>query len=296
MPPEQYAPSVFPPPRAVAEALRYIRELTGIPCIWKTVTCWQQGDPAFSEDLFHHCNPFCVAVKEDAGCLEKCKFEELEVLFSTIERERKPYFRRCHAGVIELIVPVIYLGQVEGCLLLGPFRSPKAEPGIPNKASRLLRHLPKHEQERMTGMQALLQTVASGLAGLSSISAFKQPTDTRITKAIAYIRGHLEVPLSANEVARHCGMSVSRFTHLFTQLTGLSFSRYVIELRIEQAKRLLIDPNNNKAEIALGLGFSDQSHFSNTFKRITGRTPGAFQTWVKQHSESHGDQSAPTVA
>jgi AraC-like DNA-binding protein len=63
-------------------------------------------------------------------------------------------------------------------------------------------------------------------------------------------------------------------------------SQYVIELRVEEAKHLLADPANSKANIALALGFCDQSHFSATFKKETGLTPGQYQTELNRQKET----------
>ena len=67
---------------------------------------------------------------------------------------------------------------------------------------------------------------------------------------------------------------LSREFHRFYDCTVSDFIR---KLRIDHASHLLADTESPLAEIALGCGFADQSHFSATFKRETGITPARFR-------------------
>ncbi len=96
----------------------------------------------------------------------------------------------------------------------------------------------------------------------------------RLHAVLDYVRSHLSEPISLEEMAEVCRLSVFHFCRLFKQSTGVAPHRYVIRLRIEEAKRLLrCEHQLNVAEIGQRVGFDDQSHFTASFRRATGTTP-----------------------
>jgi AraC-like DNA-binding protein len=81
--------------------------------------------------------------------------------------------------------------------------------------------------------------------------------------------------ISLEEVARVCGLSRYHFLRVFKQETGLPPHLFRTLRRIDRAKELLRS-GVCVAQTALMVGFSDQSHFSNTFRKYTGATPGQY--------------------
>jgi AraC family transcriptional regulator len=91
-----------------------------------------------------------------------------------------------------------------------------------------------------------------------------------------YIRNHLTQELGLAELARVIDASPSHFARVFRTTFGMPPYRYVIEQRILEAKRLMTGGTQSISEIALMLGFSSQSHFTVTFRKVTGTTPKGF--------------------
>lgn len=98
----------------------------------------------------------------------------------------------------------------------------------------------------------------------------------RLRHAIEYIEANLTGDLRLEEMATNVQMSPYTFARLFRQSTGLSPHQYLLRARIKEAKRLLRDGKSTIADISLELGFSDQSHFTRVFHKITGVTPRRF--------------------
>lgn len=94
---------------------------------------------------------------------------------------------------------------------------------------------------------------------------------------------HLESQLSIEELAMVAGMSRSRFSRRFKELSGLPPHQWVMALRIERAQRLLIE-GVVISQVAHDTGFADQAHFSRHFRRTTGLSPGK---WAKRHVSSN---------
>lgn len=79
------------------------------------------------------------------------------------------------------------------------------------------------------------------------------------------------------EYAKLCNISVSRFTHLFTDMVGESPHKYLLGIRMTQAKYLLAETNIQIADIAKNVGYDDPYYFSRIFKKYTGQSPSAYR-------------------
>jgi AraC family transcriptional regulator len=99
----------------------------------------------------------------------------------------------------------------------------------------------------------------------------------KLKQAIDYIQAHLGENVSLSELANTLGMSQYYFCRLFKQSTGLSPHQYLIHQRIEQAKRLLKNPDLSITFIAMECGFANSSHFAKCFCRVTGMNPKQFR-------------------
>jgi AraC family transcriptional regulator len=99
----------------------------------------------------------------------------------------------------------------------------------------------------------------------------------RLRAVVEYIEEHLGSP-SLEQLAAVARLSPYHFARQFKAATGLPPHQYVIMRRVERAKQLLqAGTDLSLAEVAASAGFSDQSQFSQHFKRLVGVTPGQFR-------------------
>jgi len=94
-----------------------------------------------------------------------------------------------------------------------------------------------------------------------------------IRKALDYIEEHLGENLKMATVADAVNLSRSHFSALFKQAVGKTFLEYVMDRRMEKAKRLLKLTRQKSYEVAGEVGFSDYKYFTRCFKEYTGMTP-----------------------
>jgi len=103
----------------------------------------------------------------------------------------------------------------------------------------------------------------------------------RLRKAIGLIDQHLdgeeEGRVRLRLVAKEVRMSYCHFSRAFKQSLGMSPTSYIAARRIERARRLLQETDFPISEIALRSGFSSQSHFTTSFRRLAGVTPRSFR-------------------
>ncbi|WP_337099741.1 response regulator transcription factor [Paenibacillus sp. YIM B09110] len=94
-----------------------------------------------------------------------------------------------------------------------------------------------------------------------------------IAKAMEFIKLHYLEELTLQDVADSIHVSKSYLSNLFKKQSGHNFIDYVIELRLHEAKRLLMQNEIKIYEVAERSGFNDVKYFSKLFKKMTGMTP-----------------------
>lgn len=103
----------------------------------------------------------------------------------------------------------------------------------------------------------------------------------KIRAAANYIRAHCSDPFTLEQAAAIAGFSPHYFSRRFNKTFGKSFSDFLMESRILQAKRLLASTSLSIKLIALETGFSQTSYFSKCFKSLEGMTPLQFREMHK---------------
>lgn len=95
--------------------------------------------------------------------------------------------------------------------------------------------------------------------------------------------------LSLKDAAAHLELSSNYFGNMFKKEAGVSFNQYLTQLRIENAKALLLDPLTKLYEIGEEVGFNDYTYFSRIFKKHTGFSPSEYRkNETITMDESHG--------
>jgi AraC-like DNA-binding protein len=92
-----------------------------------------------------------------------------------------------------------------------------------------------------------------------------------------WLRAHLAEPLRVADLAAHCGFGMRRFHALFIEAFGETPHRYVQRLRLDAALTLLADTRRSLTDIALDVGFADQSAFTHAFSRRFRIAPGKWR-------------------
>ncbi|HEY3221482.1 MAG TPA: AraC family transcriptional regulator [Gemmatimonadales bacterium] len=95
----------------------------------------------------------------------------------------------------------------------------------------------------------------------------------RIAKAIELIRKTFGKPLRLDGLARQLGMSVSAFHHDFKAVTAMSPLQFQKQLRLQEARRLLLAGEVDVARAGYRVGYDDPPHFNREYKKLFGEPP-----------------------
>lgn len=92
-----------------------------------------------------------------------------------------------------------------------------------------------------------------------------------------YIKWHRNTDIKVSEIAEHFGYNKRYLSEFFKNITGFSLKQYIIEEKIDLAKYLLCETNDNISDIAYSLGFNDHHGFMKVFKKVVGLTPTEYR-------------------
>jgi AraC-like DNA-binding protein len=119
-------------------------------------------------------------------------------------------------------------------------------------------------------LEQLLREYATGGAEQT------EPIRAEVQAVCDYMTAHATEQISLDTLGSIAGLSKYHLLRAFTKETGITPYSYLETIRIDLAKSLLRQ-GKSPAEAGLTAGFSDQSHFSNAFKRFIGLTPGQYR-------------------
>lgn len=116
---------------------------------------------------------------------------------------------------------------------------------------------------------------------LDSIRAVEE-SQSVINRVKTFIAGNIDKDLSRDDIAEHVFLSPDYLSRLFKKETGISLHDYMIDERFKYAKELLTSTDMPVSSIAASIGYTNFSHFSKMFKRVTDMNPLEFRKMNKR--------------
>lgn len=95
----------------------------------------------------------------------------------------------------------------------------------------------------------------------------------RISRAVQILRENFDRPLSMDRLARDLGMSVSSFHQQFKSVTAMSPLQFQKQVRLQEARRLMLGEDLDAASAGFRVGYEDPSYFSRDYKKAFGAPP-----------------------
>lgn len=239
-----------------------------------------------------HVNPICRQAKDSrhAACIAFCG----TYLMREITGFPGGIIKRCHAGVVELALPVSIGGVLEWILYAGLRRAGR-DLGITVIDEACTRHPPLAitaglaplRQEEAAHRLELLSQLGARLAAwrvevgvrLSAATAPEVDTGQRRRREITWLvaKRHPEPGFRLADLARHLDLSEDRAGHVVHELFSTGFAQLVLEERLRTAQALLELSRLPLREIVRQSGFGSRSQFFAAFRRANGLSPAAYR-------------------
>jgi len=142
--------------------------------------------------------------------------------------------------------------------------------------------------ERETLLYSVIAQMISRHADTKGISPAPKRVERRVIQVLLdYLDQHFAENVTLRDLSDAAGLSEFHLLRVFRAAVGLPPHAYVIQKRVDRARRLLLT-GLSIADVSLEAGFADQSHFTRAFKRIVGVTPGCYRA-------SNSVQDAPDL-
>lgn len=225
---------------------------------------------------------YCKAIQGTAEgryaclCSDKC-------LLKKSRASKKTEMHVCHAGLVDVSVPVLYNDMIIGYLILGQIRTDTKFSDI----EKYLEHLNLDKNEMKEYFEELSVYSLEKIQSISNVAwmlvkhilleNMLKPNSGGIQKALAYIDENLEKELSIHNISKNTDISKSALYRSFRSLFNCTVSEYIVKKRIEKAVELLDEGNLSIEQIAQKTGFSSGSYFSKMFKKEKGLSPLKFK-------------------
>jgi AraC-like DNA-binding protein len=204
------------------------------------------------------CGPLTVAF-HPPGEVHSQRFGEHEVSSFNVE-VRPGWARRLHEAAGVLDRPAEFQGGPPADLALRLFREFRQ----PDPFSALV----------VEGLVLELVGTAARIGQAAPPGASPPHWLARVREAL---HARFTEPLTLAALAELAGVHPVHLAATFRRHTGCTVGQYLRRLRVDEARRLLLDSDAPLAEVALAAGFADQSHLTRLFKRQVGLTPAAFR-------------------
>lgn len=138
-------------------------------------------------------------------------------------------------------------------------------------------------QEEASAM--CIKSVVAYMLGQVIMNEHIQHTDSPFSTQLLFIQNPSVFSMSAADIIRQSGYSRSQYLRKFKQETGVTLTKYLIDLRINYAKSLLQSTSKSILEIALEVGYDSVNYFIRIFREHVGVTPLQFRYQNQQHKE-----------
>ena len=247
-----------------------------------------------------HKNPFCLYVKSNKTLYKKC-YKMRDRILKKAEKAKDTFYGMCYCGVEEYVVPIIYDDNIIGVIYAGLFctREDEATKRIKTVSKEynmsnplMLEKFKSTVRENRFDTKFItnvLEVLAEYIAHIYStlLVSNKNLSEKNLknrsginyilSHAMEYIKQNYHSQILVKDIASFSHCSVSTLSHLFKKTLKISINSYINKIRIEHAKKFLIETDKSISEIAVNVGFNDPNYFSNTFSKLNGMSPSSFK-------------------
>ncbi|NCD06640.1 MAG: AraC family transcriptional regulator [Spirochaetia bacterium] len=252
---------------------------------------------AFAPFMIHD-KPYCKNIKSDSDAMMYCQ-SQIPCIIKKSHELRCSFTGICHAGMWEIVVPIIQNNHIIGAILFGCFRTNEIDEKknyerVKNRFNNLslstLKRLwdntsPIPSETEIELIISSLEVIATSIVMLQSkkndeknfIEEEKIGYDHMVNNAIEYMKLHMREKITLEEIASYCNYSPSYLSHHFKKMVGENIINYMNKMKVEMSKNYLLRTNDTLVKIAEELGFSDVSYYSRTFSKICGISPANFR-------------------
>lgn len=240
-----------------------------------------------------HFNPFCTRIRNTSAGYAACHACDREYAHRA-SCSRKPMIYQCHAGFLEILVPLydnagnyigsMTAGQVHRKDMPVPDKSAFAKRALefgldPDNLYELYTQTLRLSDQQIEGLVEYLAAIGRLLVSTHNNLMFMESVNApdKISLIKEFVEKNYGKRLSVPKIAQKFFMSSGYFSHFFKKEVGISFHSYLNLYRVSKAREMLEETELSISEIAYLTGFGSISQFNRTFRNSTGKNPGVIR-------------------
>ncbi len=240
----------------------------------------------------HALTPFCKCIQSIPDFKAQCIASDTYA-FSVVKKTNQPYVYKCKYGLFEAVAPIYNYGRLTGYLMLGQVRDNDTK--ILDGTLEILKKYNTDNSELQKAYNSIINldlgklysyinimtVLAEHFTLTNKLSGSEESLPFLVNKEI--INNHSK-DLTLEKLSKKFGCSISTLTSLYKKEYNISIHQFIINTRLEQAKRLLEKSDKAIKEISEECGFYDQNHFYRTFKKTYNISPSSYRALkTKKH-------------
>ena len=224
-------------------------------------------------------NSYCKAIQNTKDGRSACLCSDTS-LFKKSRESKKAEYHICHAGLVDVSVPILYNDNIIGYIIFGQIRINTDFSALKEyiislgldeqEMEKFYSEISVFDYDRLQSISNIAEMIAKHILLENML---KPDFDENIQKALYYINENLEKELTIENISKNVNISKSALYRNFHSYFNSTVSEYINKKRIEKSLELLKEGNLSIEEIALRVGFSGGSYFSKMFKKEKGVSP-----------------------
>ena len=216
----------------------------------------------------------CIAEQSTEHGKRRCLEDDCALLRLCNER-REAVSHICHAGLMDMAVPIFKGGIIAGFVIIGRIVAEDEEySAAAEGAVRVSREI--------------IESMKNLISHIVFESAIEIEYDSLLSRVRDYVRDNVASTITVESLSRALYISKNKLYKLFHTAFGTTVNEYVTNERITVARELLEKSSSSVSSIAQATGFSSDAYFSRSFKRIVGMSPSAYR---RAHSRDVGGKN-----
>ncbi len=226
---------------------------------------------------------FCQLMKSCPKTRRKCKAADRRS-FAECEKQNALILYKCHAGLVEAVMPLHENEKVIGYLMFGQITDHPDKDALYGKAPLWAEKYSLDIDALRQGIQNILyrseeqiHAAAKIMEACTSYILYKElitPENDKIFEAAkAYIEDHLQEDITPEQLCKQLQIGRTKLYEIFGSELKMGVSKYILRRRMHRAKKLIKTTELPISEIAQSVGFTDYNYFSRVYKKTYGRSP-----------------------
>lgn len=228
-------------------------------------------------------NKYCAMIHEKEVRRVVCRRCDRDLL-AKCRAQGRAVMHVCHAGLVDLGLPIMHENKIIAYLILGQFRTEESFPKLQKPelfSDEELARLKLLYDARPIFDNKKIESIANVAMMMVRYILFENMLmpkyDPSFDRALAFINENFERSLTVSEISKAAIIPKSSLYKMFHTHFNCTVNEYINSKRIEKAEELLINGNLSVEEISEKFGFSTQQYFSKVFKRFKGVSPAQFR-------------------